>query len=40
MPKELENAILNKIGDKEKETAKRILNKDSYSMPQSNEKDW
>ncbi|WP_407404153.1 tetratricopeptide repeat protein [Chryseobacterium sp.] len=40
MPKELENAILNKIADKEKETAKRILNKDSYSMPQSNEKDW
>lgn len=40
MPKELENSILNKVSEKEKETAKRILNKNSYSMPQSNEKDW
>ncbi|MET3536301.1 tetratricopeptide repeat protein [Chryseobacterium limigenitum] len=40
MPKDLENAILDKVSDKEKETAKRILNKNSYSMPQSNEKDW
>jgi len=40
MPKDLENAILNKVSEKEKETAKRILNKDSYSMPESNEKDW
>lgn len=40
MPKELQNAILDKVGEKEKETAKRILNKNSYSMPQSNEKDW
>ncbi len=40
IPKDLENAILNKIGEKEQETAKRILNKNSYSMPQSNEKDW
>jgi len=40
MPKDLENAILNKISDKEKETAKRIFNKNSYSMPESNEKDW
>ncbi|WP_419870289.1 tetratricopeptide repeat protein [Chryseobacterium sp. CT-SW4] len=40
MPKELENAILNKISEKEKETARRILNKNSYSMPESNEKDW
>jgi len=40
MPKDLENAILNKVGEKEKETAKRILNKNSYSLPQSNEKDW
>lgn len=40
MPKDLENAILNKVGEKEKETARRILNKDTYSMPESNEKDW
>ncbi|EJL71712.1 tetratricopeptide repeat protein [Chryseobacterium populi] len=40
IPKDLENAILNKASDKEKETARRILNKDSYSMPESNEKDW
>ncbi|RKT01519.1 tetratricopeptide repeat protein [Chryseobacterium defluvii] len=40
MPKDLENAILNKVSEKEKETARRILNKNSYSMPQSNEKDW
>ncbi|MEI7489084.1 MAG: tetratricopeptide repeat protein, partial [Chryseobacterium sp.] len=40
MPKDLENAILDKVSDKEKETAKRILNKNSYSKPQSNEKDW
>jgi len=40
MPKDLENAILNKVSEKEKETARRILNKNSYSLPQSNEKDW
>ncbi|UZT99490.1 tetratricopeptide repeat protein [Chryseobacterium fluminis] len=40
LPKDLENAILNKVSEKEKETAKRILNKNSYSMPESNEKDW
>lgn len=40
MPKNLENAVLDKINEKEKETARRILNKNSYSMPESNEKDW
>jgi tetratricopeptide (TPR) repeat protein len=40
MPKDLENQILDKVNDKEKETARRILNKNSYSMPESNEKDW
>lgn len=40
MSKDIENAILNKVSEKEKETARRILNKNSYSMPQSNEKDW
>lgn len=40
MPKELEDAILNRVENKERETARRILNKNSYSMPESNEKDW
>lgn len=40
MPKDLENSIMNRVENKERETAKRILNKNSYSMPQSNEKDW
>ena len=40
MPKELEDAILNRVGNRERETAKRILNKNSYAMPESNEKDW
>ena len=40
IPKNVENAILDKINEKEKETARRILNKNSYSMPESNEKDW
>jgi Ca-activated chloride channel family protein len=40
IPKGLENQILNKVSDKERETAKKILNKNSYSMPESNEKDW
>ncbi|KQR92722.1 aerotolerance regulator BatC [Chryseobacterium sp. Leaf180] len=40
MPKGTEDAILDKVGDKEKETAKKILNKNTFSMPESNEKDW
>ena len=40
MPKDLEDALMNRVENKERETAKRILNKNSYSMPQSNEKDW
>ncbi len=40
MPKNLENAILDKVSEKEKETARKILNRNSYSVPQSNEKDW
>lgn len=40
LPKDLQNAILDRVGNKERETAKRILNKNSYSMPESNEKDW
>ena len=40
MPKEIEDVILNRVENKERETAKRILNKNSYSTPQSNDKDW
>ncbi|MDQ0477532.1 MULTISPECIES: tetratricopeptide repeat protein [Chryseobacterium] len=40
MPKDLQDALLNRVGNKERETAKKILNKNSYSMPESNEKDW
>ena len=40
MPGDLEKSILDRVENKERETAKRILNKNSYSMPQSNEKDW
>lgn len=40
MPGDLEKSIMNRVENKEKETAKRILNKNSYSTPQSNEKDW
>lgn len=40
MPKDLEDAILNRMDNKEKETARRILNKNTYSQPQSKQKDW
>ncbi|MEN2434924.1 tetratricopeptide repeat protein [Weeksellaceae bacterium A-14] len=40
MPKDLEDAILNRVKNREQETARKILNKNSYSAPQSNEKDW
>lgn len=40
MPADLEKSLMDRVGIKERETAKRILNKNSYSMPQSNEKDW
>lgn len=40
LPKDLQDAILNRATNKEQETARRILNKNSYSMPQSNDKDW
>jgi hypothetical protein len=38
MPKNLENQLLDKINEKEKETARRILNKNSYSMPKQRER--
>ncbi len=40
MPKGMEDAILNRASEKERETARRILNNENYSMPESNEKDW
>lgn len=40
LPKDLEDAILNRVSNKERETARRILNKNSYSTPESNDKDW
>lgn len=40
IPKDIENAIMNRVENKERETARRILNKDANTMPQSNEKDW
>lgn len=40
IPKDIENAILNRVQDKEKETARRILNKNANTMPRSNTKDW
>lgn len=40
LPKGMQDAILNRASEKERETARRILNKNSYSMPESNEKDW
>ncbi|WP_417431283.1 tetratricopeptide repeat protein [Halpernia sp.] len=40
IPEDLEKAILERSENKERETARRILNKNANSMPQSNEKDW
>ena len=40
MPADLEKSLMDRVENKERETAKKILNKNSYSMPQSNEKDW
>lgn len=40
IPKNEQDAILNRIEGRERETARKILNKNSYAMPQSNEKDW
>ncbi|SDD84480.1 tetratricopeptide repeat protein [Riemerella columbipharyngis] len=40
MPKYIQNQIMKSIQEKEKETAKRILNKSTFVSPQSNAKDW
>lgn len=39
LPKEIEKAILDSIDGREKKTA-RTIRRESYSKPQSNEKDW
>lgn len=40
MPKDEQNALLNRVEGRESETARKILNKNTYSVPRSNEKDW
>jgi Ca-activated chloride channel family protein len=40
MPSDLEKSLLDRVENKERETAKKLLNKNSYSTPESNEKDW
>lgn len=40
LPKDVEKEILRQMGDKEKNTSKRILNQKANSSPISNEKDW
>ena len=40
MPKDVQDEIMRKVKGKESETARKILNRSSYSVPQSNEKDW
>ncbi|MDR7794597.1 tetratricopeptide repeat protein [Riemerella anatipestifer] len=40
MSKEEENRIMQRLESKERDAARRILNKNSYIDPKSNEKDW
>ncbi|NAW50211.1 tetratricopeptide repeat protein [Elizabethkingia argentiflava] len=40
IPRDMEKEILQQVGDKEKNTSKRILNQKTNSSPISNEKDW
>ena len=40
LPKEMEKEILRQMGEKEKNTSRRILNQKANSNPISNEKDW
>lgn len=40
IPKSTRDRILNDLSEKEKQTARRILNKEAFSEPASNEKDW
>ena len=38
--KDLQKLILERSANQEKETARKLLNKNAYSIPESNEKDW
>ena len=40
IPKEIQNAILDHVGEREKRTVQKILNKKAFAQPESNEKDW
>ena len=40
IPKDVQNLILERSANQEKETARKLLNKDAFSFPESNEKDW
>lgn len=40
LPKELQQLILQRSGNQEREIHRNLQNKKAYSMPQSNEKDW
>ncbi len=40
LSKDEQKALLNRVEGRESETARKILNKNTYSVPRSNEKDW
>ncbi len=40
IPKDLQKLILQRSANQERETAKKILNKNGYYSPESNTKDW
>jgi tetratricopeptide (TPR) repeat protein len=40
IPKDVQKLILERSANQEKETARKLLNKDAFSLPESNEKDW
>lgn len=40
IPKDLQKLILQRSANQERETARKLLNKNGYYSPESNEKDW
>lgn len=40
LPKDLQQLILQRSANQERETARNLQNQKAYSMPESNEKDW
>lgn len=40
LPKDLQQLILQRSANQERETARTLQNRKAYSVPQSNEKDW